>query len=516
MNSREARMTSIELVPGEVSLNQLRRVIKQAPKMQLNQSTEDQVNRSRKVVDDLLKQNKVIYGVNTGFGKLAHKVISEDNLIELQHNLLRSHAVGTGEMLSPGITKAILFIKINSLAQGYSGTRWEIIQYLTALYHADILPMIPAKGSVGASGDLAPLAHLSLLLIGEGEAQHGKQAISGAQVLEYLKLDRLVLQPKEGLALINGTQVSTAILAYALHLTQIVFEAAMIAGSLSVCASLSSATPFDEKIHAIRRLPEQEQVAKVLRTLTNNPFENDISAARVQDPYSIRCQPQVMGSCLAVMRQCAKTLSTEINAVTDNPLIFSETQEILSGGNFHAEPIAFAADNLACAIAEIGNLSERRINLLCDHSLSGLPDFLMQENGLNSGYMMPHVTAAALCSENKIFAHPASVDNIPTSGNQEDHVSMATTAAYRLLTMVENVADIISIELMAACQGIDLLPEKLSAGILRTSYETVRKQVPFYDKDRFFAPDMRAIKEQLWAESFKLSADVESKIDVFN
>ncbi len=508
-------MTTIQIVPGEVGLHQLRCVIRQSSKIALDQASEQQVKRSRKVVDDLLKQNKVIYGVNTGFGKLANKIISEDKLIELQHNLLRSHAVGTGDMLNKTIVDLILFIKINSLAQGYSGIRWEVIQYLTALYHSDIVPMIPAKGSVGASGDLAPLAHMSLLLIGEGEAQYQEQIISGTHVLEFLKLDKLILQPKEGLALINGTQVSTAILAYALHLTQIVFEAAMIAGSLSVCASLSCTKPFDEKIHAIRKLPEQEFVAKVLRDLTRKPFENDVSAMRIQDPYSIRCQPQVMGSCLAVMKQCATTLSTEINAVTDNPLIFVETNEILSGGNFHAEPIAFAADHLACAIAEIGNLSERRINLLCDSSLSGLPDFLMRDNGLHSGYMMPHVTAAALCSENKIYAHPASVDNIPTSGNQEDHVSMATTAAYRLLTMIENVADIISIELLAACQGIDLLSEKLSEGVLKTSYDMIRKSVPFYEKDRFFAPDMRNTKEKLWAESFKLSASLESNIDVF-
>jgi len=508
-------MPTIQLVPGEVSLSQLRDILRDSSTIILDKVTEDQVKCSRQVIDDLLQQNKVIYGVNTGFGKLAHKIISEDKLIELQHNLLRSHAVGTGDMLNQTIVNLILFLKINSLAQGYSGTRWEVIQYLTALYHSDIVPMIPAKGSVGASGDLAPLAHMSLLLIGEGEAQYQQQIISGADALAFLKLDKLVLQPKEGLALINGTQVSTAILAYALHLTQIVFEAAIIAGSLSTCASLSCTKPFDNKIHTVRKLPEQILVAKVLRDLTQVPFNNDISSMRVQDPYSIRCQPQVMGACLAVMKQCATTLSTEINAVTDNPLIFTETNEILSGGNFHAEPVAFAADHLACAIAEMGNLSERRINLLCDSSLSGLPDFLMKDNGLHSGYMVPHVTAAALCSENKIYAHPASVDNIPTSGNQEDHVSMATAAAYRLLTMIENVADIISIELLAACQGIDLLSEVLSEGVLKTSYDVIRKSVPFYEKDRFFAPDMRAVKTKLWAESFKLSANLEPNLDVF-
>lgn len=506
-------MDILNFVPGEVTLKQMYQVLTHAPPLKIDPRAKTWVGEARRVVDEAILEKRIVYGVNTGFGRLSNKIISEKDLVELQHNLIRSHAAGCGDYLNEAIVKCILFIKINNLAQGYSGVRWELINYLTALYHSDAVPLIPAKGSVGASGDLAPLAHLSLLLLGEGEASHKGEQVDGAELLKMLNLSPLALQPKEGLALINGTQVSTAIFAYALKCVHQVMQTALIAGGLSMCAVNATLEAFDPRVHIIRKLSAQFDVADAIFRLTQTDLQK--TGPRLQDPYSIRCQPQVIGACLQVLRQAAKTLKNEMNAVTDNPLVFSKTNEILSGGNFHAEPIAFAADQLALVIAEMGNLSERRINMLCESHLSGLPEFLVKEPGLNSGFMILHVTAAALCSENKVYAHPASVDNVPTSGNQEDHVSMATAAAYKLLPMIENLMDILSIELISACQGIDLSEKKLSKGLVKEYYEMIRNSVPFCTKDRFLAPNLKEVKECIRAGNFTFPLELYPNIDVF-
>lgn len=508
-------MDVLKFSAGNITLSQVRKLFTTHRKIELDISCQPLVQRARDVVDELLSQGKIMYGINTGFGKLANKIIPAEQLVELQHNLLRSHAVGTGPVLRSEIAQLITVLKLNCMAQGFSGVRWEIIDYFSKLYNSDIYPIIPAKGSVGASGDLAPLAHLSLLLIGEGEAEYQQTKITGAQALEILGLRPLALQPKEGLALINGTQASTAILCFALFQAQIVFDAALSASALSSVAINANTSPIDARIQSLRRLPGQIQVAEILRQFTKDSAHST-TQKRVQDPYSIRCVPQVMGACLGVMQQIAQVLECEINAVTDNPLVFANEQEILSGGNFHAEPIAFAADQLACVLAEIANLSERRINLLCDESLSGLPSFLIKENGLNSGFMMSHVTAAALSSENKMYAHPIGVDSIPTSGNQEDHVSMATSAAFRLLEMVENTANIISIEMLAACQGIDLRETTVQNPYLHEIYAHIRQHIPFLDKDRYLSPEINLVKNLLLEQKFELSCFLGSNVDVFS
>lgn len=508
-------MDVLRFSAGNITLSDIKKLLTTHQKIELDIRCQPSVQAAREVVDALLAQGKIMYGINTGFGKLANKIIPAEQLIDLQHNLLRSHAVGTGSVLRTEIAQLITVLKLNCMAQGFSGVRWELIDYFSKLYNSDIYPIIPAKGSVGASGDLAPLAHLSLLLIGEGEAQYQQARITGAQALEILGLQPLKLQPKEGLALINGTQVSTAILCFALFQAQIVFDAALSASALSSIAVNANLSPIDERIQILRRLPSQMHVAEILRLLVKDDLQNT-SKKRVQDPYSIRCVPQVMGACLGVMRQIAQVLDCEINAVTDNPLIFSKEKEILSGGNFHAEPIAFAADQLACVLAEIANLSERRINLLCDESLSGLPSFLIKENGLNSGFMMSHVTAAALSSENKMYAHPIGVDSIPTSGNQEDHVSMATSAAFRLLEMIENTANIIGIEILAACQGIDLREATVQNSVLHEIYAQVRQHIPFLDKDRYLSPEINLIKNMILEQKFELSCFLRSNVDVFS
>ena len=389
-----------------------------------------------------------------------------------------------------------MLLKINSLARGYSGIRLEVIEALVRLLNAGVYPCIPQKGSVGASGDLAPLAHMSTVLLGEGEVTYGGERLPGRRGLELAGLQPITLGPKEGLALLNGTQASTAFALEGLFATEDLFAAALVAGSLSVDAALGSRSPFDERIHQLRGLRGQIDAAAAYRALLEHSGieQSHHDCGAVQDPYSLRCQPQVMGACLDQMRQVAATLLCEANAVSDNPLVFSAQGDIISGGNFHAEPVALAADNLALAIAEIGALSERRIALLIDANLSKLPPFLVEKGGLNSGFMLAQVTAAALASENKLFAHPASVDSLPTSANQEDHVSMATFAARRLLEMADNSAGIVAIELLAACQGVDFRAPLKTSPRLEQARKRLRREVPFYGQDRYFAPDIEKAK----------------------
>ncbi|HSV84068.1 MAG TPA: histidine ammonia-lyase [Ramlibacter sp.] len=485
------------LVPGELTLPQLRRL--SAPErvpVQLDPSCRAALRASAAVVRQASDGDAAVYGVNTGFGKLASQRIARADLDLLQLKLLRSHAVGVGEPLSERVVRLALLLKAASLARGYSGVREEVVDGLLALVNRGLTPVVPSQGSVGASGDLAPLAHLALPLIGEGEAWLGGEQLSGGKALERAGLAPLRLSAKEGLALINGTQVSTALALEALLTADRVFESAVIAGSLTLDAARGSDAPFDPRIHLVRGQPGQIACAAAYRALLvgseirRSHLEDD---DRVQDPYSLRCQPQVMGACLDQMRYAAQVLVREANAVTDNPLVFAAEGQLLSGGNFHAEPVALAADALAVAIAEIGAISERRVAMLVDPVVSRLPPFLAAEPGLNSGFMIVHVTAAALASENKSLAHPASVDSLPTSANQEDHVSMATFAARRLAAMLKNTAHIVAIELLAAAQGLEFLRPLRSGSALEGVLRLVRSVSPAMPADRSLARDIEAI-----------------------
>jgi len=394
--------------------------------------------------------------------------------------------------LSDAQVRLMLTLKINSLARGYSGIRLGLIEALIQLLNAEVYPCIPAKGSVGASGDLAPLAHMSAVLLGVGEVRVNGELRTAAEGLKYAGLDILELGPKEGLALLNGTQTSTAMALSGLFAAETLLNNALLTGALSVDAALGSHQPFDARIQAVRGHRGQCEVAETYRKLLagSEICQSHVHCERVQDPYSLRCQPQVMGACLDNLRHTAAVLTTEANAVSDNPLVFSEQGDILSGGNFHAEPVAIAADLIAICIAETGALSERRVAMLIDSHLSELPPFLVDNGGLNSGFMIAHVTSASLASENKSLAHPASVDSLPTSANQEDHVSMAAFAARRLQDMAENTAGILAIELLAACQGIGLRAPLKTSPFLHDIVKQVREKVPFYNEDRFFAPDI--------------------------
>ncbi|MGH6612052.1 MAG: histidine ammonia-lyase, partial [Burkholderiaceae bacterium] len=418
-------------------------------KLALDSSVRPALRAAAEVVARAAHGDAPVYGVNTGFGKLAQTRISESDLATLQLNLIRSHAVGVGEPLSSPVVRLLLALKAASLARGASGVREVVVDTLIAVHDARLVPYIPAKGSVGASGDLAPLAHLSLALIGEGEILDDGVRVPAAQALRKAGIEPLSLAPKEGLALINGTQVSTALALHALLTFEPVLESALVVGAMTVDAARGSDGPFDPRIHALRGQPGQIEVAHHCRTLLEGSAirrSHLTGDDRVQDPYSLRCQPQVVGACLDQLRYAASVLLREANGVTDNPLVFADAGELVSGGNFHAEPVALAADAMAVAIAEVGAIAERRIAMLIDTSVSRLPPFLAAEPGLNSGFMIAHVTAASLASENKSLAHPASVDSLPTSANQEDHVSMATFAARRLAQMIDNTAHIIGIE----------------------------------------------------------------------
>jgi histidine ammonia-lyase len=484
------------LTPGQLKMADFRILLDESTTLFLNPDYYEKIDAAEKVISKLIHEGKTVYGINTGFGLLANTKIDTSELEILQRSLLLSHAAGVGELLSDQVVRLILVLKINSLARGHSGVRKQTIDALISLYNAKIYPCIPSQGSVGASGDLAPLAHLSIILLGIGEARYQGKIISATQALKIANLKPQDLAPKEGLALLNGTQASTALAIIGLLAAEEIFVAAITAGAMTTDAARSSDQPFDERIQFVRGHQEQIQVAKLLRELLNNsPIrQSHFDCHKIQDPYSIRCQPQVMGACLGQLLTNSKTLLIEANAVSDNPLIFAEQGDIISGGNFHAEPVALAADALAVSIAEIASLSERRIALLMDPHFSGLPAFLVRNAGINSGFMIAQVTAAALASENKSLAHPASVDSLPTSANQEDHVSMATFAARRLLPMTENSLGVVGIELLAACQGIDLLRPLKTSALLETIHQLVRDEVTFYHKDRYFAPDIAKIK----------------------
>ena len=483
---------SIEIGPAGLTLADLRVIWSQPVHLTLAPAALDAIKASHRTVAEIIAQGRTVYGINTGFGLLAQTRIATDDLAALQRNLVLSHSTGVGALLDDNIVRLILVLKAASLARGHSGVRPRVVQMLMDLLEHNIYPCIPSKGSVGASGDLAPLAHLGAAMIGDGHVRVDRIVLPAAQALQNAGLEPLVLGPKEGLALINGTQTSTALALHGLFLIENVFASATVVGAMSIDAAKGSDGPFDPRLHEVRGQAGQTKVAAAYRRLLvgSEIRHSHLDCGRVQDPYCLRCQPQVMGAALDMIHFSANTLLVEANAVTDNPLVFSEDQSVLSGGNFHAEPVAMAADCLAIAIAEVGAISERRVALLVDPNLSGLPAFLVKNGGLNSGFMIAHVTAAALASENKSLAHPASVDSLPTSANQEDHVSMATFAARRLADMVDNVAGIVGIELLAACQGIDFHRPLRSSPAVEDVVARVRVTVPHYDKDRYFAPDI--------------------------
>ncbi len=478
-----------------VTLSDLRAVWREDTTVVLDEDTRRRIAESQEFIDDVVAHGDQVYGVNTGFGQLAQVRIGDDELAHLQDNLVRSHAVGVGEDLDDDVVRLIMLMKVVALSEGFSGVRLALVDALCALINNNIYPRIPARGSVGASGDLAPLAHMAGTLIGIGEVRVNGNLMPAATALKKAGIEPVRLAPKEGLALLNGTQVSTALALAAVFRTENLLAAALMAGAMSSDAIRGSDTPFDRRIQSVRGHGGQIAVAGVLRDLMRGSEirASHVGCDRVQDPYSVRCQPQVMGACLDVLRHVCSVLETEANAVTDNPLVFADSRVVLSGGNFHAEPVALAADYLALAIAEIGALSERRIALLIDSHLSGLPPFLVKHEGLNSGFMMAQVTAAALASENKSHAHPASVDSLPTSANQEDHVSMATYAARRLHTMLDNVSDIVAIELLAAAQGIEFHHPQKSSGAIEEVIGELREISPAYDEDRSLSSDIRRV-----------------------
>jgi histidine ammonia-lyase len=490
-------MPDMLIRPGQLTLEQLQAIHADRVVLALPESARTAIRASAQVVQTAADGDAPVYGVNTGFGKLANQRISKAQLAALQLNLIRSHSVGVGEPLAPEVVRLLLALKAASLARGHSGVREVVIDTLLAVHNAGLVPYIPSQGSVGASGDLAPLAHMTLALLGEGEMLIDGKRKSAAHALKQAGIAPLALGAKEGLALINGTQTSTALALHALLCFEPVLEAALVVGALTVDAARGSDGPFDPRIHELRGQPGQIDVAQYYRALLagseirRSHMEGD---DRVQDPYSLRCQPQVVGACLDTLRHASLVLLREANAVTDNPLVFAAADggpgAMISGGNFHAEPVALAADAMALAIAEVGAIAERRIAMLIDSGVSRLPPFLTADAGLNSGFMIAHVTAASLASENKSLAHPASVDSLPTSANQEDHVSMATFAARRLQAMTSNTAHILGIELLAAAQGIEFLRPLQSSAALERVHALLRQTVPTMAQDRYLAPDI--------------------------
>lgn len=485
------------LQPGLMQLSELRAIYEQSHFIEIDTQFWPAIEASAATVDQVIKDGRTVYGINTGFGLLASTRIPTEKLKLLQQSLVLSHAVGVGKLLSDNVVRLLMVLKASSLGRGHSGVQRATLQLLLDMINAEIYPCIPEKGSVGASGDLAPLAHMSCAMIGVGNVRVNGEVIPASAALKNAGLAPVELGPKEGLALLNGTQCSTALALSGLFAAENLFASAVVCGAMSVDAAMGSDAPFDDRIHAVRGHQGQRDVAASYRELLEGSVirQSHADCSKVQDPYSLRCQPQVMGACLDHLRFASTVLLTEANAVSDNPLVFSEDGDIISGGNFHAEPVAMAADVLALVFAEVGALSERRIALLMDKHLSQLPPFLVQDGGVNSGFMIAQVTAAALASENKSLAHPASVDSLPTSANQEDHVSMATFAARRLKDMAENTAGILAVEYLSAAQGIDFRAPLSTSPRLKVAHKMLREKVPHYDQDRYFATDIEQATE---------------------
>ena len=483
----------MKLNPEDISLEHLRQLWSGA-EGRLGDASMQRVAAAAASVERIVASGETVYGVNTGFGLLANTRIPNDRLAELQTNLILSHSAGLGDPLPRHVTRLMIVLKLLGLGRGHSGVRPVVIDALQALLDRDAMPLIPAQGSVGASGDLAPLAHLIAALMGHGSVDVAGEVMPARAALQRLGIEPLQLAPKEGLALINGTQMSTAVALDALFAGERAFAAAIAAGALSVDALKGSVKPFDPRISELRGQPGQIRVAAALRELLEGSeiVASHARCGRVQDPYSFRCQPQVMGAALDLLDHAARTLTVEASAVTDNPILFGE--EAISGGNFHAQPVAFAADIVAMALCEVGSLSERRTAVLIDPKMSGLPPFLAQDSGVNSGLMIPHVTAAALVSENKTLAHPASVDTIPTSAGQEDHVAMAPIAARKAAQIARNAAGVVAVELIAAAQGVDIHAPLRTSAKLQQVHARVREHSSHLVSDRYWADEMAALQ----------------------
>ena len=501
------------LYPGSVTLDQLCQFYRNDPEIHLHESCKNRVDAAAHIVQQAAAGDEAVYGINTGFGKLASTRIPAEQTTQLQRNLILSHCCGVGEALPVKIVRMVMLLKIISLGRGASGVRWQVIKRLEKFLHIGLSPMVPEKGSVGASGDLAPLAHLTAVLLGEGYAMYKGKTMPASEALKAAGLEPLELGPKEGLGMINGTQVSTALALAALFDSWSLAQTALVSGAMTTDALMDSTAPFRPEIHALRGLQGQIDAAAALRGLLAGSQIRESHRSndeRVQDPYSIRCQPQVMGACLDLLRQIGNTLEIEANAVTDNPIVVIEDGSILSGGNFHAEPVAFAADQCALAIAEIGSITERRIAITVDPAQSfGLPAFLSPDPGLNSGFMIAEVTSAALMAENKHKAMPCSIDSTPTSANQEDHVSMACHAARRLQAMNQNLASIIAIELLTSVQGIEFrAPIETSPPLLK-AMQVVRERVKRLENDRYLADDIARVTEMVMKRDIILAIEDE-------
>ena len=503
----------IELKPGSVTLSLLEQIHCSAVDIELTGSCRDAVSRSAEQVASAAAGSEPVYGINTGFGKLATIKIEPDDTARLQRNLILSHASGVGEPASDAVVRLMMVLKLLSLGRGASGVRWELLELLQAMINKRVIPVVPSQGSVGASGDLAPLAHMAAVMLGAGEAMFNNQRLSGAGALAAAGLQPLPLAAKEGLALINGTQFSTACALDALFDTARLASAAIVTSALSTDAIMGSTAPLRPEIHELRGHRGQTLVAAEMRRLMQDSVIRESHRegdTRVQDPYCIRCQPQVTGACIDLLLQAANTLTVEANAVTDNPLVISETEDILSGGNFHAEPVAFAADQIALAIAEIGAIAQRRVALMVDPALSfDLPPFLTPEPGLNSGFMVAEVTTAALMSENKHLANPCSTDSTPTSANQEDHVSMAAHAACRLQKMNRNLSGILGVELLCAAQGVEFRAPLTTSPALQRVIDGLREHVPRLQEDRYLAGDIATACELIATGALLPACDIE-------
>ncbi len=485
-------------------ISDLQKFLLEKPEISLTNEQIKNINAARRVVLDVIEKNKTVYGINTGFGKLSHIKIDKKDLQKLQENLLRSHACGVDKPVDTEIVSLVMYLKVKNLSNGNSGCSIEVVNKIIELLNKEIFPKIPRRGSVGASGDLAPLAHMSLPLIGEGEVFYQGKFVNASELVRDGVYQPVELGPKDGLSLINGTQYSTALLCHGILKARKILSLAEVAVSMSIEADMATDVPFREEIHKVRKQVGQQRVAKNIRNLLkfSEITKSHKNCEKVQDPYCYRCTPQVLGMVRDTLDFVEQIAEREIDAVTDNPLVFPEENNIFSGGNFHAEPIAMAADYLSIALTECGNISERRIANLTDTTMSGLPPFLVESSGINSGFMIAHVTAAALTAENRTMANPASVETVSTSANQEDHVSMAPNAGLKLLRIINNLKKIIWIEMMAAAQGIDFRrPLKSGIGV-QLGYEKVRESVKFLDQDRIMYHDIEQSEKILSDNKF--------------
>jgi histidine ammonia-lyase len=495
-----------------MTLETLVQIARESAHVKLTGGSEERIRATRRLIEKWVEEEKTIYGITTGFGALSDVVISKKDTRRLQENILMSHAAGVGRPLDEESVRAVMALRIKDLARGHSGIRLETVEHLIALLNWGVCPVIPEKGSVGASGDLAPLAHLALVLVGLGEAFYKGQKMTGRQVLSKCGLKPIRLEAGEGLALVNGTQVMTAIGGLAIHDAVHLSKLTDIAAAMTLEVLMGSRTEFNARIHAIRPHPGQAVAADNMERLVHNSeiITSHKDCGRVQDAYTLRCSPQVHGATKDAVNYCRKVIETEMNSSTNNPLIYAENQDFLLGGNFHGQPVALALDFLSIAVAELANISERRIERLVNPMLSGLPAFLVSDGGLNSGFMIAQYTAAALVSENKVLCHPASVDSIPTSANKEDHVSMGTIAARQCRDVVNNTRDVIAIELLCAAQALDLFTNlKPGEGTLE-AYRVIRRSIPHLAADRILSADIAAM--QTLIRSGKILAAVEKKV----